>query len=133
MTASGVCSLILAKSQLVKSPLLTKELGARVDQAIYDGLAWLDLHWTVEENPGGARSHYYYLYALERVGVLGQIDLIGAHRWYVDGAKHLIGAQADDGHWNSGTEIEPGDVIDTCFALLFLKKATLPVGSVLTR
>lgn len=133
MTASGVCSLILAKSQLVKSPLLTKDLAGRVDQAIYDGLAWLDLHWTVEENPGGARSHYYYLYALERVGVLGQIDLIGAHRWYVEGAKHLLGAQADDGHWNSDTEIEPADVIDTCFALLFLKKATLPVGSVLTR
>ena len=28
---------------------------------------------------------------------------------------------------------EPGDVLDTCFALLFLKKSTIPVGVVLSR
>ena len=69
----------------------------------------------------------------ERVGILGNIELIGANAWYVQGAQHLVKAQKDDGHWNSGTELEPADVLDSCFALLFLKKATMPVGVTLTR
>ncbi|NUN49218.1 MAG: hypothetical protein HUU15_10370 [Candidatus Brocadiae bacterium] len=133
MTASGICSLIIIKSQLKGNALFNKELQARVEKGIFDGLAWLDANWTVTSNPGGHRSHYYYLYGLERVGVLGGIDMIGANAWYVQGAIHLVGAQRPDGHWNSGTELEPADVLDTCFALLFLKKATMPVGVVLTR
>lgn len=133
MTASGVCSLIIIKSQLKGNPLFNKDLQARVEKGIFDGLAWIDANWTVTSNPGGHRSHYYYLYGLERVGVLGGIDMIGANAWYVQGAQHLVGAQKADGHWNSGTELEPADVLDSCFALLFLKKATMPVGVVLTR
>jgi len=133
MTASGVCSLIIIKSQLTGNPLFNKDLQARVDKAIFDGLAWIDANWTVTSNPGGHRSHYYYLYGLERVGILGNIQLIGANAWYVQGAQHLVGAQKGDGHWDSGTELEPKDVLDSCFALLFLKKATMPVGVTLTR
>jgi hypothetical protein len=133
MTASGVCSLIIIKSQLKGSALFNKELQARVEKGIFDGLAWLDANWSVTTNVGGHRSTYYYLYGLERVGVLGGIDMIGANAWYVQGAQHLVGAQRPDGHWDSGTEIEPRDVLDSCFALLFLKKATMPVGVVLTR
>ncbi|MCE9583126.1 MAG: hypothetical protein K8T20_11600, partial [Planctomycetes bacterium] len=133
MTASGVCSLIIIKSQLKGNALFNKDLQARVEKGIFDGLAWLDANWTVDSNPGGHRSHYYYLYGLERVGVLGSIEQIGGHAWYVCGAQHLVDHQKPDGHWNSGTELEPAEVLDSCFALLFLKKATMPVGVVLTR
>ncbi|MBI3272187.1 MAG: terpene cyclase/mutase family protein [Planctomycetes bacterium] len=133
MTACGVCSLILVKASLRKSPLLTKDLLSKLDRGIYDGVAWLDANWTVETNPGGHRSHYYYLYGLERVGMLGSIDFIGAHPWYAEGAAVLVKAQQPDGKWYTKTEVEPGDVIDTCLALLFLKKATMPVGAVLSR
>lgn len=133
MTASGICSLILAKSELGKGKVANKDLLAKIDRGIFDGLAWLDMNYTVESNPGGFRSHYYYLYGLERVGVLGGIDAIGLHNWYIDGAEHLVKAQKPDGKWYTKTEVEPGDVIDTCFALLFLKKATMPVGVVLSR
>ncbi|MBI2921007.1 MAG: hypothetical protein HYY18_07980 [Planctomycetes bacterium] len=133
MTASGVCSLIIIKSQMKGNALFNKDLVARIEKGIFDGLAWIDANWTVDHNPGGHRSHYYYLYGLERVGILGNIELIGANAWYVQGAQHLVKAQKDDGHWNSGTELEPADVLDSCFALLFLKKATMPVGVTLTR
>ena len=39
--------------------------------------------------------------------------------WYFDGATSLLEEQAKGGNW--------GPVIDTCFAILFLKKAALPV------
>ncbi len=131
MTACGICSLILCRAQLAKAAP-KKELNDKMTRGIFDGLAWLQTNWSVSSNPGGHRSHYYYLYGLERVGVLGTIDKIGEHNWYIEGATLLIGAQKPEGLWDSKTEIEPCDVLDTCFALLFLKKATIPV-TLLTR
>ncbi|MBN4055030.1 hypothetical protein JYT15_00825, partial [Acidimicrobium ferrooxidans] len=102
-----------------------------------DGLIWMNLNYTVTANPYGRRGHYYYLYALERVGILGGISLIGDHNWYSDGAKYLVSAQKpvdkDNAFWDEKDEIAPSDLIDTCYALLFLKKATIPVGVTITR
>jgi hypothetical protein len=133
MTACGVCSLILCKAGLAKSRMWTKSLAAGVERGIWDGLAWIDAHYTVEENPNGFRSHYYYLYGLERLGTMGGYEKIGAHPWYADGAKLLVDRQRGEGKWYSGQELEPCDLIDSCFALLFLKRATVPVGVTLTR
>ncbi len=134
MTASGICTLILAKAMLTPLKKITPTLSQNIDRGVFDGCAWLDANWSVDNNPGGHRSHFYYLYGLERVGVLGAMEKIGSHPWYVEGAKVLLDRQATtDGHWDSGTELQPRDVIDTCFALLFLKKATVPVGSIVTR
>ncbi len=126
MTASGICSLIICSAQLQKGGA-KKDLLEKIRRGIFDGLAWLQTNWNIQRNPGGSRSHFYYLYGLERVGVLGSMQNIGDHNWYLEGAEFLIGAQKEDGQWNSGTEIEPCDVFDSCFALLFLKKATIPV------
>ena len=133
MTACGIGSLVLCKGALAKSKTWGKNQVAAVDRGIYDGLAWIDLHYTVASNPEGWRSHYYYLYGVERLGTLGGFEKIGEHVWYVDGAKLLVAAQGAGGAWNNHDEIEPSDVIDTCFALLFLKRATVPVGVTLTR
>lgn len=133
MTASGICSLIICTAELAKSAP-KKDLVEKMRRGIFDGLAWLQTHWSVSHNPGGHRSHYYYLYGLERVGVLGSMEKIGTHDWYLEGAEFLLDAQKRDekdktvdGMWDSRTEIQPSDVFDTCFALLFLKKATIPV------
>jgi hypothetical protein len=133
MTASGICSLIIAKSQLAKTKILTKELAEKVDRGIFDGLAWMNSKYSVTENPGGHRSHYYYLYGLERVGMLGDFKSIGMHNWYIDGAKYLVVQQKPDGVWDNKDEVNPCDVYCTCFALLFLKKATIPVGVTLSK
>ena len=71
----------------------------------------------------GAGFYYYYLYALERVGALTQRKWIGRHDWYREGAEELFRRQSQDGSWTSGGP-ESAEV-DTCFALLFLKRATL--------
>ncbi|MCB9878995.1 MAG: hypothetical protein H6835_15480 [Planctomycetes bacterium] len=86
------------------------QLRDRTDAA----LLWLDRNFDVARNPNGGHYHYY-LYGLERVGALLQTERVGGHWWYVEGARELI-QQQRDGAW--------GDVTDTSFALLFLRRAT---------
>lgn len=70
-------------------------------------------------------THYplYYLYALERTAALADIDKLGSHDWYYDGARLLISTQKGDGSWTGkGHGIDKQ--VGTSFALLFLTKAT---------
>jgi hypothetical protein len=100
------------------------------EKAVLDGLAWLDKNWSVTENvgpPETARGNtagwlYYYLYAIERTGMLYDTALIGNHDWYLDGARVLLNAQKPDGSWDASHFKHP--TWDTCFAILFLKRAT---------
>ena len=100
------------------------------EKTVLDGLAWLDKNWSVKENIGppetskGATNGwlYYYLYAVERTGMLYDTALIGNHDWYLDGARELLGAQQANGSWDASHFKHP--TWDTCFAILFLKRAT---------
>jgi hypothetical protein len=69
----------------------------------------------------GGRS-FYYLWSLERVAVIYGLDTIGKKDWYTWGAEMLLATQALNGSWN-GTYGAGG--VDTCFALLFLRRANL--------
>src|SRR5260221_5229804 len=61
---------------------------------------------------------YEYLWAVERwCGLTGRKKL-GAHDWYREGAEYLLEEQGIHGDWNDNIE-------DTCFALLFLRRATM--------
>jgi hypothetical protein len=74
--------------------------------------------------PGAVSSvmgkSYYFLWSLERVAVALNMETIGNKDWYSWGADVLVTGQNADGTW-SGSYQEGG--VDTCFALLFLKKA----------
>jgi hypothetical protein len=97
------------------------------DRAALDGLAWLAKSWTVADNPGNPRYFtYYYLYALERAGMLYDSPRIGTHDWYLEGANFLLEKQNPDGSWGSADKDYPLDkrTWGTCFAILFLKQAT---------
>jgi len=102
----------------------------RSDKGVQDGLAWLNEHWSVTEDigpsevEGGAPNAYllYYLYALERVGMLYDTKSIGSHDWYLDGARYLLESQKAGGSWSASRPEKP--TWDTCFAILFLKRAT---------
>ncbi|MHC4606338.1 MAG: hypothetical protein ACYTAF_05340 [Planctomycetota bacterium] len=132
MTTAGIGGLLICKSVIGKS--IAKSKSEKMDQAIWDGFAWLAEHWEVVGNPGREKArHYYYLYGLERVGVLGMYEKIGGHWWYKEGAELLVAAQKDDGHWDTDMEIQPTDLIDTCLALMFLKRGTVPIGDVMTK
>ena len=92
-------------------------LGRSVERGVSQGMAWLEHNFSVTSNPPvGDTWHYYYLYGLERVGAVLGVDQIGPYDWYWEGARVLVTRQEDGGRWKD----EP----KTCFALLFLSKAT---------
>jgi hypothetical protein len=144
MTACGVANLLMARDVLLAEPGAKTEWAKRgydkaVDKAIWDGLAWLDLNWSAFSNAyTQVGYHTYYLYALERAMDLLGKNLVGTHTWYPDGARELLnrlqrtkvkvraekGAEQDAVFWNTNSTHDPKDVLDTCFALLFLKRAT---------
>mgnify|MGYP006428845591 CR=1 FL=1 len=90
----------------------TTSLSA-IDDATERGVAWLATNWTV--NNGGAYTHYY-LYAIERMTALADIDFIGEHDWYAEASEYLLKTQKSDGSFGGDT--------DTSFSLLCLGKAT---------
>lgn len=112
MTAGGTSSLII----------LDYILGRRwkEDPHVKEGMAWLTHHWTVNKN-------YYYLYGLERTGILFGTDRFGDHFWYAEGAKFLLKDQGEDGSWGPKGKAEGKTTQDTCFAILFLRRATRPL------
>src|SRR5271157_443527 len=129
MTCAGLASLVVARHHLG----LDKSAA---DPAVVKGLEWLAGHFTVEENPGynsvsAPHDQYYYLYGLERVGVLAGTEFLGDHEWYPAGARCLLAHQAADGSWLSAKSPPTADdegrkrYLDTCYAILFLRRATL--------
>lgn len=65
---------------------------------------------------------FYYLWSLERVCVMLGLETLGKKDWYNWGAEILLKNQKNNGMW-TGEYSSSG--ADTCFALLFLKKANL--------
>ncbi len=129
MTCAGVTELLILKSVLKSA--ISEQLNKRVEQAIYDGFAWINHNWTVKENPKSIRSHYYYLYGIERIATLARYERIGKHMWFKEGAEYLVGAQKEPGNWDD-RDVTPTDLYATCFALLFLRRGTVPIGDVMT-
>ena len=113
MTAGAVSALALCDYLL--------EFDWKKDTTLAAGLTWLRDNFTVSENPGRqATHHYYYLYALERACRITDTQKLGKADWYYEGAKFLLENQVQDGSW----ERRP---VDTCFAILFLRRATRPL------
>ena len=142
MTTAGIACLSICHDALMKlypwsEPKPWKQydvkLRNRVKRSMQDGFAWLDANFTVERNPGRTAPpwHYYYLYGLERAAVFANRDLIGEHDWYILGSRYLVSKQRKDGSWNTGalggSEYKESAIIDTAWAILFLKKATRPL------
>lgn len=123
MTAGAVAAVIIYRHHLHKN--------WRRAPSVNKGVAWLADKFTVKKNPNNpGKDHwtYYYLYALERTGILADTDKIGPHDWYLVGANHLLDTQQGDGSWKPVKKrYDPQEVWDTCFAILFLARATRPM------
>jgi hypothetical protein len=128
MTTAGVACLLISSSFAKRRGQLPPRLLTEAKRSAWDGIAWLSANFTLSKNPGASdqRWHYYYLYGMERAAVLAGVRAIGQHDWYREGATFLLARQAGNGMWN-------GDAVPTCFALLFLTRATVPMGGVITR
>jgi hypothetical protein len=123
----GICCLVLAYEELAKHRAAAG-YNAKVKEGVRDGLSWLAANWSIDINPGSSGKHYYYyyIYSLERVGMLTGRELIGDHHWYREGAWYLMEKQRSDGAWATQANEYGSDISNTGFALLFLKRSTPP-------
>lgn len=128
VTAIGIASLVICRSNLPADHAARKSM----DDAIRKGIGWLGKNFSVSEHPGKKpwQNHkdtiwlYYYLYSLERAGVFAGVDDFGAHQWYPEGAEFLVKKQRANGSWEETHEQHEDDDLATCFALLFLARAS---------
>lgn len=134
LTCAGLSGAAICLHALKKSPTS--------NAVVKKAKAWLDEHFDPTQNVGIERSAIlgpsswatYHLYSVERVGSILGWKEIGGRAWYPDGARHLLATQRGNGSWIAGGGAETFGsrpryltTADTCFALLFLSKATPPL------
>jgi hypothetical protein len=129
MTAAGLSILAICNSELARLKNWTEQDSKLTGEATACSLGWLQHFYSVRAStPEGCgyapAMSLYYLYGLERACVLWDVKKFGGHDWYHEGAAILISWQNKDSRWE-GPLGNP--VIDTAWALLFLKRATIPV------
>jgi hypothetical protein len=133
LTCAGLCGAAVCLHALKKSP--TNNI------VVKKAKAWLDAKFDPARNPGIDSSSIigpstwinYNLYSVERVGSVLKWKEIGGRAWYPVGARHLLATQRSDGSWVDPGPHGPGPrplyltTADTCFAILFLARATPPL------
>ena len=143
MTCSGLVALAVGRgiafhalrTKGLPSPKGTDAADATTDRAALAALKYIENavarsekgmdEPTGGENSGKLRDNLYFLWSLERVAMIYDLQKIGALDWYEWGANHLIKTQSKDGSWGqSGYQGASGE-INTAFALLFLNRANL--------
>ncbi len=67
----------------------------------------------------------YFLWGMERIAVLYDVRQLDKKDWYLWGAEILLCHQTPEGSWDKGGYHGEHPVLNTCFALLFLKRANL--------
>ena len=95
------------------------------DADLDSALRWMNLHFP----SGTTRGTFlpYAFYAVERAGVLYGTEHFGDVEWYPIGARALLAAQAPDGSWKAPPPETSSPEVNTCLALLFLKRSTRPI------
>lgn len=111
----------LVAEAAAKNKTLPKKLAQ--DPAIQHALTGLGKYLDGDESLVGleARIDLYYLWTLERVGMLYRQKRFGKTDWYTFGAKQILERQNDDGRW----AVHYDAPVDTAFALLFLNRSDL--------
>ncbi|MEO6595587.1 MAG: hypothetical protein ABIP94_12615 [Planctomycetota bacterium] len=123
MTCAGIAGMSLCRAALDSGKATA--LDGKLDLAMRASFAWLAANRTVRWNPGPPpqrdKHFFYWLYSLERACELSRTGLIDDWDWYHEGAQLLLALQDHDGKFG------PVSMEEQCFAVLFLKKAQLPV------
>lgn len=126
--ASMTCAGLLG-SAVGRTVLADPSKGQERDPQIEKAIAFLGTQIAVPKQPDssgkiiGADAHgdLYYLWSLERVAMVYDLKKIGGKDWYEWASTVLLDSQKKDGSW---AELYPGP-IDTCFALLVLKRVNV--------
>src|SRR5262249_14310753 len=129
MTCCGLIGLGLAygavdkpgKRNMAKDPAIVAALRAiaqviQFPKSSLGDVRQIDTHNKLYE------KLFYTLWTIERMAVLYDFETIEGKDWYKWGAQVLVVNQHADGSWQG--EFKEGGA-DTCFSLLFLKRANL--------
>ncbi len=136
MTCAGLLGLAVGQGLVNEARGATtkgRKPAAEQDPAIGRGLDYLGKAVGNPNRPWENASsvplvNLYYLWSVERVGVIFGVDRIGGKDWYGWGAEILTihqTIQGDQGHWPTGNFYGQHPTVNTCLALLFLKRANL--------
>ena len=128
MTCAGLIGLAVGRGIATEKG---KKVDLKKDKVLQAGLEAVGSVLTGRAPAGsqGARPMrvdggkiYYFLWTMERMAVLYDVKVLGGVDWYRWGAEQVLSSQGADGSWRG--EFQPGGS-DTCFALLFLKRANV--------
>lgn len=154
MSAGGLGALVIFKYYR-KRVWDDKDADWRRAPSVTRGAQWMGQNLTFSSNPknpkenGGPKVwHHYWVYAVERAGKLLETEKFGSTEWYPPGAEWLLGRQNPDGswqkeEWNDGgpvgaqassmkEQLLPRLISETCFAILFLRRATPKMDETIT-
>jgi hypothetical protein len=95
------------------------------DPAIHTGLEAFAQYLGGADDPIPVRPNLYFLWTVERVAMLYNLQTIGKKDWYRWGVHILVPGQQPAGGWFLGGYPGADVPIDTSFALLFLKRSNL--------
>lgn len=123
MTGGGISSTLLCEAALRNRK--AEDLAAD-DATVKKALGFFEKSYPFptpsrNEQTGHVFSIYYDYYSVERAMMTAGFKRLAEKDWYHDGAHMILYNQLDDGSWM--------DVTDTCFALLFLKRAYVTVAT----
>ena len=125
MTAGGLASLFICAEQINAGEFL-KCAGQSDYKPASAGMAVLKRDFAAMATGRircGIGDRFYYLYAVERVGLASGYKYLGDADWYTLGATTLINSQDKAGGWQDQTEaIDSGPEVSTSFAILFLAR-----------
>jgi hypothetical protein len=117
MTSVGLLGLAMGYAVMPKPPPTGKLPEV---PAIANALTKLGKHIDADD-----MKNFYFLWSVERVAMLYNLKTIGSRDWYDVGAKMLLSNQQKEGNWSMGRYSGSTPPLDTCFALLFLKRSNL--------
>jgi hypothetical protein len=142
MTAAGVGSLMICQRQLERyrqtkrdgassllSALVPESSHAdyrrstsktQVDQAIQRGINWIGANFAPGNINLVGHTPYYMFYGIERIGALGDREMIGRVDWYAKGRDFIQSTARPDGSWTG----DFGPEVNTVWAILFLTRST---------
>jgi hypothetical protein len=116
MTAGGISSLTIFDYMLGRD--------WKKSAVIRPGVNWIGQSFVISGN-------YYYLYGIERAGILYGTEKFGRQVWYPLGAQWILDHQDASGGWITNPSDKPDEYVwntwNTCFAILFLRHATRPL------
>jgi hypothetical protein len=123
LTCAGLLGLAVGRDLDVRIAPKEKKADKVRDPAVDRGMRFVGNTISAVQTSGQGEylGKLYYLWSVERVGVIYGVKKIAGKDWYDIASKILLNMQKPDGHWEDAF---PGTV-DTCFALLVLKRANV--------